>query len=55
MKEIFGANIPEPYSIRCYSCGKEFQRNLTINDDIGELDCPFCFKNTVELNLGKKI
>ena len=50
-KEIFGTGKVESYNLRCYKCNHEFQKNLTINDNISELTCPSCNQNSVELDL----
>ena len=52
--ETLGNNTPQLYCLRCYKCDFECEKNLTINDSVIELDCPKCFKQTLELNLGKK-
>ena len=47
--------MKENYCLRCYKCNFKFVKLLDINDNITELECPNCKKQTIELNLGKKI
>jgi len=54
MKEQFGLGQTEEYALRCYDCGYEFKKFLTVNDSICELSCSGCGKQTCEINFGKK-
>jgi len=54
-KTRFGTNQEDMHALRCYDCGYEFDKILTINDKIYELNCPSCNKNTIEISFGRKV
>ncbi len=45
--------IVEYTKLRCYDCNYEFLTELKKEDNISDLNCPKCHKNTVEVNFGK--
>ena len=50
---MFEKKVIEYTKLRCYNCNYEFLTELKKEDNVSDLNCPKCYKNTVEINYGK--
>ena len=41
--------------LRCYKCNFEFIKDISVEDKIYEFICPSCNKDSIELNIGRKV
>jgi len=40
--------------VRCYKCSHIFEKEMSLNDNMSDLDCVKCGKKTVEICIGGK-
>jgi len=46
--------ILEKCAVRCYKCSHIFEKEMSLNDNMSDLDCVKCGKKTVEACIGTK-